>query len=232
MANLTLAQLRTELTFLLRNRNDSDGTNTTRRDLWINQAYTFMCHPSVHRFREMESIDTLTLATGTNEYSIATLGTNPTNTVVVTRFVTYIQATAFTNTATKRKVRPRRIRGFEQRTLTTGQPVQYVVDGSTLFISPVPRSNENNHLLRVGYYREPTVLSADSDTTVLPSYYDRPLLQLTQGFAETDLGDREKGMMSIRDATQLLNNAQAENQLEAEDDGFQVEFTLQPVMGI
>jgi len=231
MGTMTFDQMKTELGFLLRNNNSTDATDTTRVERWINQAYTYMCHPSVHAFREMQVIDAITLVTGDNDYSIATLGTDS-KTVVAIRFVNYIDATTFTNTATRRKVRPRPIRDFEKRTLTTGQPVQYAIDGSVLFISPVPRSNENGRLLRVGYYREPAILSDGSDVTVLPSYYDRPLTKLTQAFAESDLQERDKAMMTTREATQLLNNAKDEQQMEAEDSGFQVEFTLQPVMGV
>jgi len=229
MGTMTFTQMKSELGFLLSNRNDVDSTNPARVERWINQAYTYMCHPSVHPFREMQSIDTITLATSDNDYAIATLNSN---TVVAIRFVTYIQATAFTNTAAKRKVNPRSIRFFEQRTLTTGPPSQYAIDGSSLFISPVPRSNENNHLLRVGYYQEPTILDSGTDVTVLPSYYDRPLMKLTQAFAETDLGDRELAMLTTREAGQLLNNANSEMQMEGEDSGFQIEVVLQPVMGI
>lgn len=229
MGTLTFAQMKTELGFLLKNRNDSDSTNNTRVERWINDAYTFMCHPSIHPFREMQSISTITLATGDNEYSITSLSSN---TVVAIRFVTYVQATAFTPTVTKRKVRPRTIRFFEQRTLTTGQPNQYAIDGETLFLSPVPRSNENNHLLRVGYYQEPDILSDSNTTTVLPRYYDRPMQKVIQAFAEEDLGDRELALLTLRSATQLLNNANPENEMEAEDTGFQAEFVLQPVMGV
>lgn len=228
MGSITFTQMFTELGFLLRNNNSTDATDSGRVGRWINDAYTYMCHPSVHMFREMQAVsNATTLATGDNDYSIATLGTD---TVVAIRFVTYIQATTFTNRATKRKVRPRPIRHFERITLSTGPPVQYAVDGSIMYINAVPRSNENGHLLRIGYYKEPTVLTG-TDTTVLPRYYDRALLKVSQAFAEEDLGDRAKAMLTMRSATQLLNNAKDEEQLEAEDDGFQVEIEVQSAMG-
>ena len=229
MGTMTFLEMRTELGFLLRNRNDTDSTDLTRVKRWVNQAYIYMCHPSIHPFREMQTIATVNLITGINEYSITSIDSNI---LVAVRFVTYVEATTYTNTATKRKVRPRSIRDFEQRTLTTGPPVQYAIDGSTLFISAVPRSQENGHVVRVGYYQQPDILVADGDLTILPSYYDRPLMKITQGFAEADLGDRELSMLSFREATQLLNNAKAEEQMEAEDTGFQVEIVSQPVMGI
>ncbi len=230
MGTMALSDFREELNFLLKRRNDVDATNSTRVDRWVNQAYVFLCHPGVHKFREMQDIDNLTLATSDNDYSITTLGSSPANTVVAIRFVTYVAATSFSNTATKRKVNPRSIRQFEQKTLSSGPPVEYAIDGEVLFINAVPRSTENGHLLRVGYYKEPAVLSEETDATVLPSYYDRPILKVAQAFAEADLQDRDLSLLTLREATGLMNVAD-ENEMEAEDDGQQVEVVLQNAMG-
>ena len=188
-----------------------------------------MCHPSVHHFREMQAIDSTTaLVSGTNEYSIATLSSVS---VVAIRFITHIAATSYTPTANKQKLSPRGIRWFEQRTLTTGRPFLYAIDGSSLFVSGVPSSTESGQLLRIGFYKEPTTLSG-TDTTVLGTYYDRPLLKFIQAFAEADLGDRAKALVTLKEASGLLNNASSENELEAEEDGFRVEVVTQPAMGI
>jgi len=229
MGTMTFADFTSELNFLLGNRNDTDATDTTRTARWINQAYTYMCHPSVHKFREMQAIDNSTaLVSGTNSYSIATLGSD---TVVAIRFITHIAATSYTATATKQKLDPRGIRWFEQRTLTTGRPFLYTIDGSTLFVSGVPGANENGQLLRIGYYKEPTQLSA-AQTTVLGTYYDRPLMKFIEAFAEADLGDKAKALVTLKEAMGLLNNAVEETELEAEDDGFRTEVILSPAMGI
>ena len=229
MGILTLEGFRADLLFHLGNRNDMDAIDTTHQDRWINQAYAYMTHPSVHKFREIQKIETVTLVTGTNEYSISTLG-SPALNVIATRFVTHVFASAYTPTARKQKIRPRGIRYFEQRTLKTGAPQFYTIDGETLFISPVPRSNENAQLLRIGHYAEPTVLVAAA-TTVLTSYYDRPLQKFTLAFAQTDLGDRSSALVTLREATSLLNNANEEFELEGEDTGWAVEIEVQNAMG-
>ena len=211
------SDMQTELGFLLNNRNDTDAVDSTRTKRWINQSYAYMCQPGVHAFREMEDIHTLTLVTDTNEYSIATLDSNH---VVSLRFVTFVDATSYSNTATRRKVHVRSMRHFEQKTLTTGPTTEYAVDGTTLFINPVPSSNESGKVLRVGYYREPDDLNADADLTELPAYYDRVLMLFAQGFAEHDLMERELSMLTMRAAQALLNNAESESQLEGEETDF------------
>jgi hypothetical protein len=177
----------------------------------------------------MQAIDTsTTLVSGTNEYSISTLNSE---TVVAIRFITHIAATSYTPTANKQKLDPRGIRWFEQRTLTTGRPFLYTIDGSSLFVSAVPGSTESDQLLRIGYYKEPTNISG-TQTTVLGSYYDRPLMKFVQAFAESDLGEKAKALVTLKEASGLLNNAASENELEAEEDGFRVEVVMHPAMGI
>lgn len=225
MGTLTGDTASTRLGLLLKHRNDTDATDTANLLGWINDAYRHMCHPSVHRFREMQEIDEITLVTGTNSYSIVTLSSD---TVLSIRWVTFIDATSFTNTATKRKLHSRGIRHFEKRTLATGTPTEYSVDGSLLYISGVPRSTENGKLLRVGFWKEPTAMVAGT-TTVLPDLFDRPLIKLAQSFAEDDLGDPASSLVSARTATRLLNNLESEIQLEAEDGGL-VEVVNHPTM--
>lgn len=229
MGSMTVAEAVAELEFLLGNRTDSDADNPARRLRWFNQAYTYMCHPSVHHFREMQAIDnSTTLVTDDNEYSIVTL--NSLN-VVAIRFVTHIEATAYTPVATRRRLRPRGIRWLETRNNRSGRPIHYIIDGNSMFLFGVPTSSENGQLLRIGYYREPKNFGNDISVTELPNYYDRVLLKFTEAFAEADLGDKAKALVTLKEAIGLLNNAASENELEAEEDGFQTEVILQPAMG-
>ncbi len=226
MGLLSVDQLVFELKLLLGSRNDPIVNDAARLERWINKAYTYICYPSVHAFREMQSIEHIPLVTGTNEYSIATLGSNR---VAAIRWVTFVDATTYSNTATRRKVHPRSIRQFEQKTLTTGPPTERAIDGEVLFISPVPTSNESGKILRVGYTQEPDVITG-TEVTVLTSYFDRAVLKFAQAFAEMDLGERVMGLLTLKEATAYMNNASSESELEAEDTGFQIEIVSQPVM--
>jgi hypothetical protein len=229
MGTMTFDDINDELSFLLSNPNHAGATDAGRRSRWINQAYTYMCHPSVHHFREMQAIDSATtLATGDNEYDISSLNSE---TVIAIRFVRHIEATTYSATANGRRLSPRSIRWLEDRTNRSGRPIHYIVDGSSMFLYGVPRSTENGQLLRIGYYKEPTAI-ADDETTVLGTYYDRPLVKFAEAFAEADLGDKAKALVTLKEAIGLLNNAVSETELEAEEDGHQVEIVLQNAMGI
>ncbi len=223
-------EFKSELSFLLRNRNDADAVDTTRVERWVNSGYVYMCHPSVHEFREMQDITTVTLVTGTSDYTFTDTATVF---LIAVRFVTYLQSTTDVNTANKRKVRPIANTAYERKTLTTGIPTQYSRYGDILQLAQIPGSTESGHLLRVGRWLEPTKMTDGADVTVIPSYFDRPLLKFAQAFAEEDLGMRDLSMLTMKHATALTNNAESEFQMEGEDTGFQVEIegANQPVMG-
>ena len=229
MGTMTFDDIVSELGFLLGNRNDTDATDEDRLSRWVNQAYTYMCHPSVHHFREMQAIDTSTaLATGDDEIDISTLNSE---TVVSIRFVSHVEATSYSATARRRKLTPQSIRWFNRVSNRAGRPVHYIIDGSTMFLYGVPRATENGQLLRIGFYKEPTPISAD-ETTVLGTYFDRPLVKFSEAFAEADLGDKAKALVTLKEAIGLLNNAVSENELEAEEDGYQAEIIVHNAMGI
>jgi len=218
MGTMTKTLMQDEVLFALGNRADTGATNSTRLERWIDQAYAFITHPSVHKFKEAQDIYTITLSTGTDEYSL----TNATVTydIISVRWVTHVLATAYTNTAQKRKLNPKDIRWFENKTLSTGQPIAYVVDALVLRIAQIPRTDENNQLLRVGVWRTPAIMTS-SGTSALPDYFDRPIWKTALGFALQDLGDRALALAEFREAQILMNNATSENELEAEDWGFQ-----------
>ena len=229
MGTMIYTDFTEELDFLLSRRNDSDATNANRLSRWINQAYTYMCHPSVHHFREMQAIDnSTTLVTGDNDYSIAALNSE---TVVSVRFVRHIEATSYSATAKGNDLTPRSIQWLHKRTNRSGRPIHFIIDGSSLFLYGVPRTTENGQLLRIGFTKEPTILSGTT-ATVLGSYYDRPLLKFAEAFAEADLGNKALALVTLKEAAGLLNNAASENELEAEQDGHRVDVVLQNAMGI
>jgi hypothetical protein len=229
MGTMTRTEMEQEILFGLGNRTDLGATDADRLTRWVIQAYNYMTHPSIHKFRETQDVFTITLASGDHVYDLAvgTVGYH----IVAVRWVSYVQSTAYTAGVQKRKVYPRDVKIFERRTLNTGQPNLYTLDGQEIRINGIPRVNENGHLLRVGVYREPVVLGA-GDSTPFLGYYDRPLWKFGLSFAQADLGDVDLAMVTAREAQNLLNGAQPKTELEAEDSGWQVEFNLSPVMGV
>ena len=232
MGTMTRTEMIDEMALVMGNRNDAAARDGPRLIRWLNQAYVFMTHPSVHKFHEISEVLSITMATGTDEYTLATSASYVTTDVVAVRWVTHILSTSYTNTDQKRKLSPRGIRWFEERTLPTSQPTVYTIDGLILRISGVPRSDENNQLLRIGVYSEPALFTAGTSVTVLPSYYDRPLWKIACAFAFEDLEDHARSAMHMRAGQRLLNCAGEEKELESEDTDWQVEFELQPAMGV
>ena len=215
MGDITLSQIQTEVLYNLKNRSDTSLT-TARMYRWINAAYRHMCLPSVHMFEELKVTYDITLVAGTYQHSLsaATLGFN----LVYLRSAHHVQATAAAETGTtqKRKLSPRNIRWFDRRTLTTGPPTIWSCDGQTLYLSPIPTSDETNQLLRTRLVREPATLTA-TDTTVLPVYYDEVLIIGAQWMAERALGYTEKAELTKQDYVAMLNEGSESYELEAED---------------
>jgi len=218
MGTLTLdnatPSFRTELVYMLGNRVDS-GLTDARLDRWINMAYSHLTHPTVHRFHELQHESSITLATDDNEYGLdsTTLGYEINGVIGVY----YLDSTSVSNTARKRKLSPRSIEWFDQRTLTTGEPSVYAVYGSNLYISPVPTSTQNSDLLRLRTWRKPADLSAITDVTVIPSVWDQVILMGARYMAELDLGYRELAEMSKQNYAQMINEFDDAFQFESED---------------
>ena len=221
MGTMTLADYRTELPFLLKNRADAAVT-TSRLDRWVNAAYRHMTHPSVHKHWEAMGRYDLALVAGTREYSLstATVGYS----IVGVRDVTYYLATAIANTTMRRDLRPRSLHWINQRSAPLGAPTGYSFDYSTgrlLTLDTQPTSNESGHMVRVSVWRELTALSAATDATVLSDYWDRVLLKGAQWLAELDLGYREIAEATKQDYVGLIGEMWNDFQLNADDTGFQ-----------
>ena len=211
---------RDTLDMLLKGRSDAVMTDA-HRDFWLNSAYRHMCLPSVHRFREMHASYTITLISGDNDYTLdeTTVGFKITG----IRSIYNIMATADTPTAQKRRLSPRDIRWFDRRTLVAGPPTNYAIEGETIFIHGVPSAAEAGQLVRVRCWREPAALSATTDTTVVASYFDRPLVKGAQWMAERDLGYRDRAEDTKQEYVALLNEAPEDGQIEGENWDYQVD---------
>jgi hypothetical protein len=226
MGTMTLADYRTELAFLLKGRDDIGNAQFDRA---VNHAYSHLCQPEVRKHKEMEERYDITLVSGTNEYSLsaATVG----NTVLGVKDVTYYDATSITATATKRDVHPENVNWFNKRTIPSGGwPSKYAEDGELLLIYPVPGSNEANNMLRVTYWREPAVLSNDSDTTALGNYWDFVLKRGAQWILEYDIGLRELSVLTRQEYVALINEKSDSGELNADDDSFKSEFKSESSM--
>ncbi len=219
MGTMQLSRFRANLLFDLRNRSDtvtSDGLDTTRLNEWINAAYLHITHPSVFLHRELRYRTTYALVNGQQAYTFSPDGSSVT--IVGIRSLAHVAAATDDPTARRVKLTPRDEQWFEARSLSSsGPPRDYFVLGNTLRLSPVPGSAEAGQLLVLTGRRQPTLLSADADVTVLPSHWDEILLLASRWRAELHLGYRDLAEATKLDFAQLINEYQDFDRLHAED---------------
>ncbi len=227
MGDLTQTQFRGELTFQLRNRSDA-GFTDARLNRWIGFGVDFVSHPSVFAHRELQTEGTITLVTNDNDYTVSAIGGIN---VTAIRNVYHILATVSTPTAIKRKLKPKNIKWFDQRTLATGGPLYaYAIDGGLIHVANVPSVTENGQLLRVRFWREHPAL-ADGTATLIPRMWDEIVLQVAQWIAELRLGYRELAAETRENIDPMINSLSTRQGLEANDTEWVSEVITESVMG-
>lgn len=222
MGTRTLDQFRTELRFSLDNRADTsaDGLSDERIDRWVNATYIHLTHPSIHLHREVQHDYTIPLVTDQNEYTYDPDPNDTTIKITSLRDVHHIDAGADTPTARRVKLQPRGIRWFDKRTITTGEPKIYAIDGSSLFIDGVPGTPQNGELLKIRAWREPALLVDDDDTTVIPALWDEVMDMGILWRAERALKMHEDAAVSKVDYASMINEYASKLWLETEDTGW------------
>ena len=230
MGVMTLPDMRTELQELhLKNRSDVTGVTDTRLDRWINWAYDHVSHPSVFQHPQLRDTYEFSLATGTNEYGISPAATSFQITVTIS--VTYYYDTTISPNTRRRKLRPRDIRWFDDRTINTGPPSIYAIDDDeTLFISPVPTSVENGNQVRIRLYKEPTYMTGTA-ATVLTRYWDEVILQGAKWRALRDMEYLGEAEVAKQEYAAMINEVAERRRMDAEDYGWRVDVVSQSVMG-
>lgn len=218
MGTLTLSQFRSELVFDLKNRSDqslSTGFSVLRQNLFINAAYLHVTHPSVFRHRELQVEQTIALLSGTGAYTFSPLAG-----VVLTgiRYAAHVAALTNDPTAQHTKLFPHDRQWFMARTInSSGQPRDYATLGDQITLSPVPGANEVGEIIVLGGIREPTLLSADTDTTIIANRFDEIVLLAARWRAELHLGYRDQAEATKFDFVSLLNEYKDHEQLHGED---------------
>lgn len=228
MGTMTLTQFREELSFDLDARPDRTNLPAdlpdARLNLWINAAYMHMSLPGVRGvmgrgFIEFQFRHTVTLVSGTNEYSLAkaTVGRKVHYPVAVTHHF----ATTLSPTNRKVKLYPRSYQYLEERTLSSAAPRLWSWFGETLILGSVPGVAENNQLLRVSYQGEPDRLAADGDTTVLGDYFDFVLRKGALWVAQMSLGDIARAEATKQEYAVLLNEGIVADMGTLDDTGWE-----------
>jgi len=219
VGTLNLGQFRDELIFDLKNRTDTttaDGLSTTRQNLFINSAYLHITHPSVFRHKELQFTYTLTLANAQQGY---TFDPDPVSGSAITgiRSASHVSALTDSPTASRTKLLPKDEQWFQSRSQSTGAPREYFTRGNLMLFGPVPGPNEVGQVISLSAWREPFLLTAGGQVTVLPSRFDEILLLAARWRAELHLGYRDLAEATKLDFASLLNEYSDFDQLHGED---------------
>ena len=220
MGLMTLAEFRTELRFIFKNRND-EVVDSARLNRVLNQTYSHVCQPEVRKHKELLERQDITLVSGQVDYDLATLISNN---VLAIEDLIYYNTDTITSTATKSEVEPRSLNWMNKRTVPgEGRTTLYALDGERLVIYPAPGGVEAGNQLRLWYWTEPTVLAADDNKTVLGTYWDRVILRGAQWMLEYDAGFRELALLTEQEYVKLINEKADDYEL-SEVDGSRADF--------
>lgn len=207
MGTLTLPDFRTELWQLLEHHEDADpsggATITGRIDRWINYGYLRVSRPSTFRHMETETTTNLTLVTSTASYTLA-------STLWAIDHIAY----SGQGYSLRRTIR----REMSNRTLGDGRPTEYARWGRTVYVNPVPTSNENGDTLVVYGWLIPTVLSGTA-ATILTSHWDEPILEWAASVGWRNLGDTARADYHRENYAALVNDIREVLDEESRDTG-------------
>ena len=206
MGTMTFAEMRDELMFALDNRGETTASGVTpaRKSRWINSAYRHVSMPSVFRHRELEVSQDVTLVTSTASYSLNS-------------DLWAIQSVYNTTSLRERRLRPRSMRQLDSMLTTLGEPTLYARWGNTIHLRRVPSSSFNGDTLRVRYWDRPSLLSADSDLSVLTDEWDEIIIMGARwrGWLWMNVPDRAE--QARQDFGRMINEITDTFQLEGED---------------
>lgn len=230
MGDITLVEIRDEIKLSMEDRSDA-GVSTANLNRWINRVYRIMTHPSVHEFDEMKASHDIVLVQDQWIYPLTETVLGYKNIGIRAMFYYESAAPTFSDIATK--LDPRNVRWFSDRQHTNGPPRRYVTgEGENLWIDPVPGSAENGNILRVHLWKQVERLSDDTDTTLLPAYFDEAIVLGSQGMAEFRLGYRDRSRETLALYNGIMNNASQKSEIEAEDWDFKPNMRAEGFMRV
>lgn len=208
MGLLTLSDLRNAAHLGLKQRSDADPTDAGAGEAlwnrWVNDAYRYVCLPSVYRHPGMQASDTVTLVDGTTSYSM-------------TGFSPSLYAIEFViNEDKEDRYSPMQDRELLDR--PGGSPRRWARRGNALLIRA--DSSVDGDTVRVYYWARPDLLSDDADTTDIEEFWDQVIWRFAAGFAATNLGMMETADYFNSAAAALTNDHREPGHFEAQDRGW------------
>ncbi len=218
MGTMTGTEFMAELRYLLIGRDATDTTITDARILrWINWTYDHISYPNIHRHRENKASYDITLVTDTATYTL--LPATVTYQIVGVKSAVHHETTGTPALGDiKNRLKIRGTEYFENRTISTGRPSRYTIDGDDLLLDPIPSVTFNGQKLRLRVYRLPTHLTDSGTATVIRSIWDEVILMGAKWRAERDIGYREKAELTKQDFAAMLNEYKEADAIDAEEE--------------
>lgn len=208
MGVLNLQNFRDAVSLALGQRSDvspSGAAGQALLDRWINDAYRYVCLPSVFRHPAMQASNTLTLVDGTTSYAMNS-------------FDPAVYAIEFVINETKAdRLLPETARELLDN--PSGSDRRYARRGQALLIRATSASDGDT--VRVYYWARPAILNDPANVSLVEEYWDQVIWRLAAGFAWANLGSQEKADYFNASAAQLINDHREARAFEAEDRGWQ-----------
>lgn len=153
--------------------------------------------------------------------------------VVITAIqsISHVQAATNDYTAFRTKLLPKDEQWFDGRSHDQGpNPRHYAIRGNQILVSPIPFGSAVGQVLSLNTIRQPALLSADGDATVLSTKFDEVVLLAARWRAELHLGYRDLAEATKLDFVSLLNEYRDDETLNMADWDWQVEVRTESAM--
>lgn len=200
MGFMTLEDFKAEISLDFSGRNPDPA----RLERWINFALYDLA--SREKFEELRVSASFPIVDGTTSYAIPT------------GFLGVISIKSKGRLLRKTKRLPI---GDGTGNVRTGQPIYWHREGNNIIIWPEP---DQNYDAIIEYIKEPTKLSASTDLSPFPAFYDVALVYLACFHGFMALGEKDEAFARLNTATEYLERRIDDGNIEADvaKEGLQV----------
>lgn len=205
MGTLTLAQMRTELYYLVNSADEFDPNQVSgqaRCDRFLQWSYDRVQAPNTFNHREKQGSQDISLVASTGSYAI---------TLHAISHVRY--------NATNRRLSPADRRQFSELTFPSGPPTRYAEWGGLLYLDYIPTSTEAGNTVTVWGWTEPAALTV-SPASILNRIWDEVIVTGAAWRAWRSLGDMVRADTYREEYAAMVNDAKDTLTLGAHDIGW------------
>lgn len=207
MGTLTLAEMRTELYYLLDSADEvMAGTGDIRANRFLNWSFYRIQLPNTFEHIERQTTQTITLVANTTSYPVT---------------VWAIDHIRYNNTY--KRLNPMSRAQLSNLTLPNGQPARFARWGHSIQLDSTPTSAEAGHTLTVYGWQEPTILSTTGAASDLNTLWDEVIVTGAAWRGWRSLGDHVRADIFREEYAALVNDARSVLAQEGHIPGWRVE---------